>query len=145
MKQYTITSASDLPADFGPLRRARKTTTVKTREPNAPAEEFKKSWGTLTGVPGQDLVLFSDADPLGYPCKIEIFKETYEEAAPGSGNYRKKETSQLVQVPAGAEALVKTLEGDVTVRHPDWIVIGKKGEAYANRADWVEKNLEFID
>lgn len=143
--RYTIGSAGEIPAEFGPLRKVRKTSTVKIRQPQAPREEFQKSWGTLIGIPGEDLVIYSDADPAGYPCKISVFAEAYEELASGSGQYRKKEITRLVPVPAGTEVLLKTLDGDEIVRHPDWIAVGKGGEVYANDSDWVKKNLEFVD
>lgn len=146
MEKILISSGSDIPASFGALRTARKKTLVRIREPKAGGEVFEKSWGTLTAVPGEDYVICTDAAPDGdYPCKIDIFHQTYEETQSGSGRYRKTEVSHLVQVPAGVLALLKTKEGDIEVTHPDYVVVGKQNEVYANRPSWVEQNLDFVD
>jgi len=145
MRRIIIENGSQIPHKFGPLRAARKKSLVQIREPSAPSEHFKKSWGDLTAIPGQDYVLFSSRDHDGYPCKIDIFRETYEETEPGSGFYQKTERSRLVQVPPGVVAVLKTKEGDLEVEYPDYIVVGPRDEVYANRPTWVEENLEFVD
>ena len=43
----------------------------------------------------------------------------------------------------GDEVVVRSLEGDCTIRHPDFIAIGIQGEVYANSAAWVAANLDF--
>lgn len=143
MKKFTIASGSDVPADFGVIRTARKKKLVRIREPKAGGEQFKKSWGDLTALPGEDFVICAEEEE--YPCKIDIFKATYEETAPNSGQYRKVGTSRLVQVPEGVECLLKTKEGEIAVQYPDYVVIGEKNEVYANGSEWVEQNLEFLD
>jgi len=90
-------------------------------------------------------VLISGADPDGYPCELDIFDRTYEETAPGSGLYRKTGVTRLVQVPEGVTVELQTKEGLEMVTHPDYIAVGAVDEVYANAANWVEENLEFLD
>lgn len=143
--RITIANGSEIPGSFGSLRTARKKGTVRIREPRSPKETFNKSWGTLTALTGQDVILYSDADPEGYPCDIEIFGQTYKETRPGSGEYRKTESTRLVQVPQGIVAVLETREGTIEVEHPDFVVVGKMNEVYANSFDWVAQNLSFLD
>lgn len=145
MIRIIIENGDQIPESFGVLRSARKKVPVRIREPEAPSERFKKSWGELIAVPGEDYVLYNYNDPQGYPCKRDIFEKTYEETEPGSGLYRKIVKSRLVQVPVGVVAVLKTIEGELEVQHPDYIVVGAKNEIYTNRPDWVERNLEFVD
>jgi hypothetical protein len=144
MEQVRIANGTQVPSSFGSLLVARRKSTVQMRNVNGEEETFQKSWGTLTGKAGEDLILFSEADPDGYPIKIDIFEQTYEETEPGSGQYRKTATSSLVQVPEGVTAILETKEGEIEVQHPDYVVIGAQDEVYANKADWVSENLEFI-
>lgn len=134
-----IHHAAEIPADWGELRPAVRKTTVAIREPNG-IETFTLSWGTLTAVPGVDWVIVQD-DGEAYPIKRDIFAQTYEGVAPG--RYRKAARSRLVQVPPGVLACVASPEGELLVRHPDYVAIGAAGEVYANAADWVAENLSF--
>ena len=134
-----ITNGNQIPADWGTPREAVRTTTVTIREPRG-TESFVTSWGILTAVPGEDLVIIQDSGEA-YPIKRAIFLSTYEEAAPGQ--YRKKARSRLVQVPEGLVAVLATREGEIEVRHPDYVAIGAEGEVYANAAQWVAENLVF--
>jgi hypothetical protein len=134
-----IADGSQIPGDWGTPREAVRTTTVTIREPRG-TETFVTSWGILTAVPGEDLVIVQDSGEQ-YPIKKDIFAATYEEAAPG--RYRKKARSRLVQVPEGVVAVLATKEGEIDVRHPDYVVIGTENEVYANSAQWVVENLVF--
>jgi hypothetical protein len=136
-----INNGHQIPADWGAPRTARRKSTVTVREP-AGTETFEKAWGTLTATPGTDLIIVQD-DGEEYPIKKEIFDKTY--VAVDHDRFRKKAVSRLIQVPEGVVAVLATLEGDIAVGHPDWVVIGSQGEVYANHADWIEANLEFID
>lgn len=139
MSRVVISNGSEIPANFGQIQKAVKKLTVGIREPNG-NEEFKLSWGTLTAVPGIDIVIVAAGEE--YPCKKEIFDKTYEMVSPG--RYRKTATSSLVQVPVGVTAALKTLEGNVEVQYPDYVAIGPKNEVYANGLKWVEENLDFV-
>jgi hypothetical protein len=135
-----IASAKDIPPSFGGVRFARKKSLVRIREPK-PSETFETAWGVLTATPGEDVIVI---DPSGSeaPVKRRIFERTYGEAS--HGEFRRHAISQLVQVPAGETVTVVTLEGELQVSHPDYIVIGAEGEVYSNGAQWVEQNLEFL-
>jgi len=135
-----ITHGSQIPCDWGMPREAVRTTTVTIREPRG-TESFVTSWGTLTALPGEDLVIVQDSGEA-YPIKKSIFAATYEEVAPG--RYRKKARSRLVQVPKGVVAVLATREGEIEVRHPDYVAIGAENEVYANAAQWVSENLTFV-
>ncbi len=145
MTRIFITSGKEIPRAFGELRTARKKGLVRIREPANPREIFKKPWGTLEAIPGLDIVVLSEGDPDGYPCKREVFEATYEEAAPGSRQFRKTALSRLVQVPKDFTVEVKTTEGMLTAVHPDYVVVGANNEVYVNARRWVEDNLEFVD
>lgn len=135
-----IAHGSQIPAKWGTPREAVRTTTVTIREP-AGMESFVTSWGTLTALPGEDLVIVQDSGEA-YPIKKNIFAATHEEVAPG--RYRKKARSRLVQVPKGVVAVLTTREGEIEVRHPDYVAIGAENEVYANLAQWVMENLTFF-
>ena len=139
-RRIPIQSGDDVPSDFGAWREAVRRTTVTIREPNA-VETFEKSWGTLTAVPGVDLVIVQDSGDE-YPIKKDIFTQTYEAVSPT--RYRKTAKSRLIQVPKEVIAILASLEGEVEVRHPDFIVVGVKNEVYANSPDWVQDNLDFV-
>ena len=135
-----IARGKDIPPSFGGLHLARKKNAVRMRRPTEP-EEFKTEWGVLVARPGEDVVVI---DPSGSeaPVKKEIFERTYGETA--HGEFRKHAVVRLVQVPPGITAVLTTREGDLEVRHPDYVVIGVDDEVYANAADWVAENLEFL-
>lgn len=109
------------------------------REPRG-GETFANAWGVLTAEPGTDLIVVQDSGEA-YPVKKDVFAGSYE--AVDNGRYRKTSLSRLVQVPAGAVAVLATREGREEVRHPDYIAIGDQGEVYANSAAWVAANLEL--
>lgn len=139
-QQVAIDCGARIPPGWGKARRARRKTTVTIREPVG-SESFSTAWGILSAEPGLDWVVVQQ-DGAAYPIKKTIFASTYEEAQPG--RYRKKAISQLVQVPPGVVAVLTTREGDLEVRHPDYVVIGEEGEVYANGAQWVADNLQFL-
>jgi hypothetical protein len=138
-KRIHLASGNQIPADWGTPREAVRTTTVTIREPRG-TETFVTSWGILTALPGEDLVIIQDSGEA-YPIKRAILAATYEEVAPG--RYRKKARSRLVQVPVGVVAVLATREGEIEVRHPDYVAIGAENEVYANAAQWVAENLVF--
>ena len=137
-----LTHPSDIPANW-PILLARKKTKVRIR-PSDGIETFKVAWqdSELTSDPVQDLIVIQ---PNGkeYPCKKNIFAETYEDDL--NGFWTKKELSKLVQVPEGESVQIEALEGTIKdVRYPDYIAIGKRDELYANAKSWVDENLTFI-
>lgn len=142
MMEYAIpiASAADVPATWGAPRAALRKSTVARRAPVG-VETFTLSWGTLTAQPDEDWIVIQDSGEE-YPIKRDIFATTYEEVTPG--RFRKTVRSQLVQVPAGITAHLATKEGELAVRHPDYVAIGAEGEVYANAAEWVAANLEFV-
>jgi hypothetical protein len=135
-----IANAKDIPLSFGGVRLARKKNLVRIREPGN-AETFATAWGVLTAKPGEDVVVI-DKSGSEAPVKKQIFERTYGEVS--HGEFRKHAISRLVQVPTGVTVVLATLEGDLTVSHPDYVVIGAEGEVYSNGADWVAENLEFL-
>lgn len=135
-----LAEAADIPAAWGAPRQAVRKSSVARREPNG-VETFTLAWGTLTATPGEDWVIIQDSGEE-YPIKRDIFAQTYEEVAPG--RFRKTARTRLVQVPEGATAMLATKEGELAVRHPDYVAIGVEGEVYANAAEWVVANLEFV-
>jgi hypothetical protein len=141
LKYIRIADRNQIPSDWGVPRVARRKTTVSVREPNG-IETFKNSRGTLTAMPGDDLIIVQDSGEE-YPIKKEIFEKTYKTEA--AGCFRKIALSRLIQVPNGVVAVLATLEGEIEVIHPDYIVIGESGEIYANNVEWVKANLDFVD
>jgi hypothetical protein len=141
VKHIRIANGSQIPTDWGTPRVAKRKTAVMVREPMG-IETFKKFWGTLTATPGDDLIIVQDSGEE-YPIKKEIFEKTYKTVA--AGRFRKVALSRLIQVPKGVVAVLATLEGDIEVMHPDYIVIGENGEVYANNVEWVKANLDFVD
>lgn len=135
-----IANGDQIPATWPRPREAVRTTSVAIREPRG-TETFITAWGTLIGVSGEDLVIIQD-DGEQYPIKKDIFSTTYERIAPD--RYRKKTRARLVQVPEGVIAVLATREGEIEVRHPDYVVIGADNEVYANAARWVAEHLVFV-
>lgn len=137
-----LTHPSDIPTNW-PILFARKKTKVRIR-PSEGVEKFKVSWqdSELTSDPIEDLIIIQP-DGKEYPCKKNIFAETYEDVL--NGYWIKKETSKLVQIPEGESVQIETLEGTLNaVQYPDYIAIGKRNELYANAKSWVDENLTFI-
>ncbi len=143
-KNVVIANVNEIPAAWGPFTVVQKRTEVMIRTPESPSEAFALSWGNLTATPEADVVIYTEKDAKGYPCKKDIFAATYKETAPGSGRYRKTETNRIIQVPAGDPVVLKTLEGDETVPAGDFVAIGKKGEVYAQKKVWVDANLDIV-
>lgn len=138
----TLKSLSDIPSNW-PVLKARKKTTISIRE-SIGREQFKVSWqdSVLESDPELDLIIIQ---PNGseYPCKKDIFYETYTEIA--DNQWIKNEISRLVQVPQRESVSIETLEGKLNeVNYPDYIVIGKKDELYANTFEWAQNNLTFL-
>jgi len=140
MDRVLVTHQADIPPEFGPLRSAVRKTTIGIREA-LEGETFILPWGTLVAQPQTDVIAVQESGEE-YPIKIDIFRDTYDEVAPG--RFRKKAVTKLVQVPPGVLVKVETLEGNLEVVHPDYLVVGVKGEVYANNLEWVLQNLEFI-
>jgi len=103
-----IETETDIPSDWRRVT-ARKKTLVKIRPCNG-VEKFKVSWqdAELVSDPKFDLIVIQ---PNGkeYPCKKDIFWETYEWTDWNTlmveclRTYRKKGTTQLVEIPEGEE------------------------------------------
>lgn len=135
-----IASGKDVPLSFGGMRMARKKSPVRVRQPTD-VETIETPWGTVTAQPGEDLIVI-DKSGSEAPVKKHVFERTYGEAA--HGEFRKHAVVRLVQVPPGVTALLATLEGDLEVSYPDYVVIGADEEVYPNSAEWVAENLEFL-
>ena len=134
---------SDIPSHW-PKLKARKRSFVSIREAKVP-ESFKVSWqdSELVSDPVLDLIIIQ-SNGTEYPCKKDIFYATYQEVE-NFNVWQKKELSTLVQIPPHYQVSIETLEGTLNkVVHPDYIVIGKKDELYANKKEWVDENLEFV-
>jgi hypothetical protein len=143
MNKIQVKKQSDIPANWE-IKKAKKQTTVRIRDCVVP-ESFKVSWqdSELVSDPNVDLIMIQ---PNGdeYPCKRDIFAETYEQVS--DNEYRKKEISTLISIPENYEVEISTLEGTIhAASYPDFIVIGKRGELYANKKEWVDTNLQFIN
>ncbi len=139
-----LKNVSDIPTEWEVLN-VRKKTTVEIRSCNG-VETFKVSWqdAELVSDPDLDIIVIQ---PNGkeYPCKKDIFAETYEVFDVTTNKWIKKATTQIVRIPEGVEVEIETLEGVLpVVTYPDFIAIGVKGELYANKAEWVEANLEIL-
>lgn len=145
----------DIPSDWKVIN-VRKKTTVKIRPCNG-IERFKVSWSDsdLVSNPETDLIVIS-SDGREYPCKEDIFFETYVhvEKPPGGAkswdiwdySYIKKYVYQLVEIPEGVELSVLTLEGQVdNVKYPDFVAIGPRNELYVNTRETFEKHLEVVN
>ena len=147
-----VKEVKDIPKEWSVIS-ARKNTTVKIR-PSLEVEKFKVSWqdAELTSDPEVDLIVIQ---PNGkeYPCKKDIFWETYDSLRDSDGSitgdglsYVKKALCTLVVIPEGVEVEIETLEGTLPkVTFPDYIAIGPKGELYANTKEFVEQNMTLID
>lgn len=139
-ERVVIENGDQIPPEWGTPQEAKRKSTVTIREPES-QETFEVTGGTLTATPGLDWIIIQ---PSGeeYPIKKEIFAATYEEMT--AGHYRKTARSRLVQVPEGVVAVLITKEGRIEVQHPDYVVIGRENEVYANSAMWVSENLICI-
>jgi hypothetical protein len=146
-----IKTENDIPSNWTRLT-ARKKTTVKIRPCNG-VETFKVSWqdSELVSDPEVDLIIIQ-SNGKEYPIKRDIFSTTYTIVEPFGSldyiydyNWIKSATTQLVAIPEGEEVEIETLEGTLPkVTYPDYIVIGVKGELYANTQEFVKNNLEIV-
>lgn len=141
---HTFESGDQVVAVFGPPRLARRRSLVRIRPIAGERETFRTRSGELVGNHERDLVVLpcDGSDP--YPCKTAIFAESWTETEAGSGLYRRSALARVVPVPEGQEVVLRSLEGELRVRHPDYIAIGIADEVYANSAAWVAANLEFL-
>jgi hypothetical protein len=140
LPRVRITCGNDIPSHWGALRAAIRKGTVVIREPRG-SECFVTAWGTLTATAGLDVVVSEDSGEE-YPVKKSVFSKIYQETAPG--RYRRTTVSSLLQVPAEVIAVLASREGELLVRYPDYLVVGTENEVYANSAEWVAANLEFL-
>jgi hypothetical protein len=135
-----ISCGSEIPASFGPRLRGRKRTLVAITKPCVAAV-----LRAARGVPRVDEATeyLLEHGPGDFAViKKSIFEATYEPVA--QGRYRRKTIVQLVQVPTGADVVLRSLEGEVAVAHPNYIAIGAIDEVYPNSAEWVANNLELL-
>lgn len=145
MKLKTI---EDIPSDWKVLN-VRKKTTVRMRLSEG-VERFKVPWcdDELISDPELDIIIMQD-DGSEYPCKTDIFRETYASSGDGgrglSVRWVKKAQFRIVEIPEGVEVEVESLEGTVgEVKYPDYVAIGVKGELYVNTKEFVDNNLEIL-
>jgi hypothetical protein len=139
---YIFLSAEEVINVYGEPSTAKRKTLVKIR-PTVGTEIFPREKGDLTAVEGIDYVVMSVDGSESYPCKIDIFNESWQETVT-SGVYEHKALCRVIQVPVGDRVTLKTLEGNATITHPDYIAIGVKGEVYSNSEKFVKENLIFI-
>ena len=135
-----IHNGDQIPLSWGIPQEAIRKTTVAIRKPKG-RETFAVAGGTLTATPELDWIVVQSSGEE-YPIKKTIFAATYEQVA--RGRYRKKSRSRLVQVPEEIVAVLATREGHIEVKYPDYVIIGKKNEVYANTAKWIEKNMILL-
>ena len=135
-----IGCGSEIPSSFGPRLRGRKRTRVAIRKPDDAA--VLGADGALPHVDEATEYLLEHGPGDFAVIKKSIFEATYEPV--GQGQYRKKTIVQLVQVPTDADVVLRTLEGEVAVAHPNYVAIGAVDEVYPNSAEWVANNLELL-
>lgn len=144
MPNYEFSTGAEVIAVYGEPLVARRITTVGIRYVEGSRELLEMANGeTLEAVAGVDYVMIPEAGHP-YPCKIGIFHRSWEPHPDQPGRYRRKALCNLVQVPKGDVVTVNTLEGKVTVQHPDYIAIGIDGEVYSNSYGWAQSSLEFL-
>jgi len=143
MPKHIFSRGSHVIETFGPPLIAKRKTLVSTRPIEGPFEMFHTRTGELRGEEDVDLVVLPLDGSPSYSCKNLIFHESWVETDQGSGIYRRSAVSKIVPIPEGHEVVLRTLEGDEIVSHPDFVAIGVEGEVYANSADWVADNLDF--
>jgi hypothetical protein len=137
----TIKTGSEAVAHFGGPIFAKRKSLVTIREVNG-TETFtvESSEGELTAIQGIDYVLIPSSGGSEYPCKIDIFHETWEETTQ-PGIYQKKGICIFVPLPKDTTVILETLEGSVQVSHPNYIAIGKNDEVYSYSEDFVDNEL----
>jgi len=144
MPKYTFANGTQVVDVYGPPRSARRKSLVTTRAINGDREVFLTKTGPLEGLKGLDLVVVPADGSPPYPCKISIFADTWAETQPGSGLYRRHALARVIPIPEGDQVVLQSLEGEISLTHPDFIAIGVEDEVYANSASWVAANLEFL-
>lgn len=140
----TLSNSTEAITHFGEPQVARRKTLVRIRETNK-IEFFKTNSGDgdLRAIEGLDYVVTPVDGGNSYPCKKNIFHDSWEETETPNV-YRRKALCKAIPIPEGVSVTLKTLEGDVVAVHPSWIAIGIEGEVYSYSDDWVKNNLEFI-
>lgn len=139
---------NDIPADWK-AHIVKKNTTVNIRPSNG-VERFKVSWSDseLISDPDLDVIVISN-EGREYPCKLDIFKQTYEFVRfdnNGQPAFGKTASYTIVEIPKEYVLEVVTLEGPVQdVKYPDYLAIGPRGEVYVNTKEFVDNNLTFVD
>ncbi len=141
-----ITNKEDIPSHWNVLK-VKKKTTVQIRRA-IEVEKFSASWqdSELVSDPEQDVIVIQQ-NGKEYPCKKDIFFDSYEECETLGGpvKYIKKAVTEIVEIPEGEEVQIETLEGTLnSVSFPDYIAIGTKGELYANTEEFVKENLIIV-
>jgi hypothetical protein len=144
MTQHIFETAEQVQQVYGAPRVARPRSLVRIRPIAGPMEVFATPTGELIGRQEQDLVVVPTDGSEPYPCKVSTFHQSWIETEAGSGLYRRQALAKVVPVPEGHEVVVRSKEGEHRIHHPDFIAIGIHGEVYANSAEWVASNLEFL-
>ncbi len=148
MSKYFFASGKAVIAVFGEPKIAQRKTRVTWRTVKAGGETFSVQGGTLTANTDDDFIVIPLKEDgtldttKEYPCKKDIFVKTWT-ATETNGVFKRSALNRVIQVPQGNTVTLKTLEGDETITHPDWIAIGSEDEVYSNGDDWVKQNLEF--
>ena len=123
--RHSFATGAEVVAVYGAPRLARRRTLVRTRPISGEREIFQTSSGPLEGTSQEDLAVVPCDGSPAYPCKRSIFTDSWSETEPGSGVYRRSALARVVPVPEGHEAVLHSLEGELCVRHPDYIEIGR--------------------
>lgn len=144
MANIEFSNADEVIERFGQPLLAQRKTMVRIR-PAVGTEVFPRHYGNLTAVEGEDWILIPVDGAEPYPCKINIFADTWEPIEEGSELYRRKALSRLIPIPEGVTVILKTLEGETQVSHPDYIALGAHGEVYSNSKEWAGANLTFLN
>lgn len=140
--KYVFSSAPEVISVYGQPLLALRKTWVSIREAKG-VEVMRREYGDLEAIEGVDYIVEPLDGSPPYPCKKDIFHETWELI--GQGKYRKKALSRLVQVPKEDQVTLGTLEGRITVKYPDYIVLGAKDEVYSNSYEFVANDMEFVE
>jgi hypothetical protein len=144
MANHEFSNGAEVIAVYGQPLQARRKTTVQTRYVEGDRESLRMANGeVLEAVAGVDYVMIPEVGHP-YPCKIDIFNRSWEPDPERLGWYRRKALCNVIQVPEGDFASLNTLEGKVTVQHPDYIAIGIDDEVYFNTYGWAQSSLEFL-
>lgn len=154
MKTLHLKAPADIPRAWKKYSAKKKTgVTLRAVRPGGESFSVYGSDSKIYADPAVDVILRNELDGKEFPCKKDIFTETYELAGPAfdDGNatvagyrYTKKGSTILVEIPEGYCVTVHSLEGPIeNVQAPTYVVIGAKDELYTNGKEFVEKNLEL--